>query len=147
MMSTFCEHRNKFKFSNIKGAAERRHWVLSLIGSPVQVTVNNNNISNPTTEMPKDMTKSFYFASFSHVTDNHIKRFSTAFDLPHWRTVGPGLNLEGTCKNKDCSAFEKKVWSPRGYGQFHLSYQIRNTPCVSCGKNLKKVECAGIWKG
>jgi len=66
--------------------------------------------------MPKDMTKSFYFASFSSVSDYHIKKFSKSNDIPDWRTVSPGLNLEGKCKNKECEAYNKKVWSPLGYG-------------------------------
>lgn len=61
----------------------------------------------------------FLFASFSAVDDRHIRGFSKA-PLPHWRTVYPGLNLEGVCKNKKCDAYNHKVWSPLKYGQFHL---------------------------
>lgn len=66
--------------------------------------------------MPKDITKSFRFASFSSVADYHIKKFSISSDIPDWRTIYAGLNFEGICKNKECPAYNKKVWSPLGYG-------------------------------
>lgn len=37
------------------------------------------------------------------------------------RTVCPGLNLEGTCLNQSCKAFEKKVWVQKGYGMFRIA--------------------------
>lgn len=66
----------------------------------------------------KDMSKSgvlpFRFASFSQATDEHVRKFADS--APEWRTISAGLNLEGTCKNKNCKAMGQKVWSPLGYG-------------------------------
>lgn len=82
--------------------------------------------------------KSFNFPSFSELADYHIKKFgNSSGSSPNWRRISSGINLEGKCKNKDCEAYDENVWSRLGFGEFHLPYQVKNTPCKMCEHNLK----------
>lgn len=35
--------------------------------------------------------------------------------------VYDGLNLKGTCKNKQCTAYLQQVWVKKGYGNFSFA--------------------------
>jgi len=98
--------------------------------------------------MSKEFSKTFKFASFSSVSDHNIKKFEKKSSLISckWHNISPGLSVSGKCKNFDCPAYNDNVWTTLGFGSFNIAEWIRKTPCVSCGKHLKKVQSAVIYK-
>ena len=67
---------------------------------------------------------------FNNLEEPATKSFSS--DAPDWRIINKGLNLEGICKNKNCKAFDKKVWTNKQFGLFNLSKEVYKSPCPIC---------------
>ncbi len=66
---------------------------------------------------------------------------------PQWRTVIPGLNLEGKCLNSKCTAFGNWVCDPLGVGAFsmHMVRAKAKCPVKDCGKKLEGVTSCIFW--
>ena len=60
--------------------------------------------------------------NFNNMDQAIIKNFSP--DAPDYRTINKGLNFEGICKTMKCSAYNKKVWIPKGYGNFSVNKEV-----------------------
>jgi hypothetical protein len=71
--------------------------------------------------MPNDHEKfvSVTLPDITQVDTTKITNFSSS--APDWRKIRKGLNMEGKCKTKQCKAYDKKVWTPLGYGTFIMS--------------------------
>ncbi|WP_316357043.1 ubiquitin-like protein [Candidatus Neptunichlamydia sp. REUL1] len=67
-------------------------------------------------------------------------------DAPNWRTVYPGLNLEGLCKTIDCVAKGEIVWISKGFGKFNINREVSRANCPQCNKTAEKVENFGFFK-
>jgi hypothetical protein len=100
--------------------------------------------------MPADDDKfaPFTLPDVTKVDPSAIKKFSTDPNIPDWRTVGFGLNLEGICKNKKekCVAQGKKVWVNLGYGTFFMSMEVCQAKCPMCKKPTKGNKLIGMYK-
>lgn len=69
-----------------------------------------------------------------------------------YRICYPGLNIEGVCKNQDCSAFNQKVLCPQGMGCFDLVEDASQVSCPICGWYFKPegcvfIRCKFTWTG
>jgi hypothetical protein len=51
---------------------------------------------------------------------------------PIYMIVRNGLNLKGTCKNRNCVGFNKQVWVSIGYGQFDINRLRFKQSCPCC---------------
>jgi hypothetical protein len=72
---------------------------------------------------------------------NSTKQFRTkpATSESHlWEIVHPGLSLIGTCANKVCKAFEKKVYVRKGMGTFNMAEECSEATCSGCQKPFEK---------
>lgn len=100
--------------------------------------------------MPGDDDKyvPFTLPDVTKVNASLIRKFSTAPNIPVWRTLGFGLNLEGICKNKKekCAAQGKRVWVNLGYGEFHMSEQVYQAKCPMCKKPTKGNKLIGLYE-
>jgi hypothetical protein len=64
---------------------------------------------------------------FSEMKDATVSQLSA--HAPDWRTVAPGVCMEGKCMNANCDAFERMVIETLGFGEFSCNRQIR---CPAC---------------
>ena len=98
--------------------------------------------------MPVDQEKfsTFNLPDVTKIDPSVITKYSTAKNVPSWRTLVKGLNLEGTCKNEkeNCAANGKKVWVGLGYGTFHMSMAVCQAKCPVCKKPTKGDKKIGI---
>jgi hypothetical protein len=46
----------------------------------------------------------------------------TPYTPGSYRVVYPGMNVEGTCNNTKCYAYNKRVWIQKGFGDFDIGY-------------------------
>ncbi len=82
--------------------------------------------------------------SFNHMT--HEKRVAFSEAAPKWRAVIPGLNLTGTCINKECVASGKRVVIPKGIGAFHIDLASHLSKCPCCNTIATNINNAGFYK-
>ena len=60
--------------------------------------------------------------------------------VPNWRKVIPGLNLEGTCTNPQCEAYQfTDVLCCIGMGKQDFGRLSATSKCPCCSKRLRKV--------
>ena len=75
---------------------------------------------------------------FSSMNDAHYQKF--AKEAPSWREATKGLNLQGTCANEDCQAFNQRVVINKGMGHIkNIGKELFNSNCPACGLKAKKV--------
>lgn len=60
---------------------------------------------------------------------------------PRWRICDDGLNLEGTCKNISCKAFNNMVIMQMGQGVFDFTYDLHKCKCPLCKKFIRPETC------
>jgi hypothetical protein len=53
--------------------------------------------------------------------------------------------MEGKCKNKECKAFENKVWIKKGFGNFIINKEVYLSKCPICNQNCKEVENMALY--
>jgi hypothetical protein len=65
-------------------------------------------------------------------------------DHPAWRRALPGLCLDGVCLNIQCSAFEHKVITNQGIGQFNIviNSTVITSQCPLCKITVQPTTCA-----
>mmetsp|Transcript_4561 Transcript_4561/g.409 ORF Transcript_4561/g.409 Transcript_4561/m.409 type:complete len:92 (+) Transcript_4561:301-576(+) len=70
---------------------------------------------------------------------------------PDYRIISKGLNLEGTCSNKDCEVYNKSAWCKHGFGDFNFNMITKISKCPICKENLKDINNVGYylcsWEG
>lgn len=52
------------------------------------------------------------------------------------RSVHPGLNLQGTCRNQECTVYQKEVWIQKGYDHFNIAKIVHQSLCPICCKKV-----------
>ncbi len=57
-----------------------------------------------------------------------------------WDRPGPGMCIEGYCKNNRCAEYGKQLFLNRGFGTFRLGPEFINFECPSCSISLKDME-------
>lgn len=82
--------------------------------------------------------------SFSHM--EHEKRLALTSEGPSWYTISPGLNIQGTCKNADCEAFNDTVWIQKGMGAFSMDLESCVSQCPACHQIAKDINNAGFYQ-
>lgn len=62
------------------------------------------------------------WARFADVSNPELLTpYEFSDQAPEWRRAGQGLNVEGVCKNRGCSAYNEMVICPLGFATFNLS--------------------------
>lgn len=56
--------------------------------------------------------------------------------LPPWKHVSRGLNMEGTCTNRVCQAFNQKIVIQKGLGHFSVSDLAFEAKCPTCSNEV-----------
>lgn len=79
--------------------------------------------------------------SFVDVTQD-ILELKPIKDAPKWRRIHPGLNIMGTCYNRNCEVSYKKVWMPIGTNLFDLINH--HCICPMCKSSVKAENCGLI---
>ena len=59
------------------------------------------------------------------------------YDGPDYLSLTPGLNIEGICENKACSAYNHSVIVNIGLGRFNILMLSNHSPCTLCDKVIK----------
>uniref|UniRef100_A0A0G4GFC9 Ubiquitin-like domain-containing protein n=1 Tax=Chromera velia CCMP2878 TaxID=1169474 RepID=A0A0G4GFC9_9ALVE len=72
-----------------------------------------------------------------------VQQFSDS--APSWRTVRPGLNLHGKCKNRNCRAYGHQVIMPQGMESFDFILSSADCTCPECGIWTQPETC-GFYK-
>lgn len=72
--------------------------------------------------------------SFVDMTSSLKKQFSD--QAPLWRILQPGLNLEGTCNNAGCAAYNQVVWVPCGIGTTNMNEIVNTAKCPCCKQDI-----------
>ncbi|KAL7270449.1 hypothetical protein RUND412_006847 [Rhizina undulata] len=65
-------------------------------------------------------------------------------NAPDWRQAVHGLNLDGTCENKSCRAYKKRIlckWGFRNNGVFDFVHDQSECKCPICGKFVEPKNC------
>lgn len=70
------------------------------------------------------------FAMVDVFQDSARRILHWSTDAPFWRSVVPGLVLEGTCTNIECEAHLQNVFCSRRFGTFDMRHQ--KVCCPSC---------------
>lgn len=79
---------------------------------------------------------------FVDIATATMERRTWSESAPRWRVAGPGLCLEGVCKNKDCKAENKMVIVNIGYGDIDfLNVAAKKSYCPICSTRVKPVTC------
>ena len=79
---------------------------------------------------------------FADLSDERaLKRRRVGTKGPSWRTVRPGLCLEGPCQNPRCEAHGQMVIIPQGFTGFDLHRQAHTPNCPSCYKPVVPQTC------
>lgn len=75
------------------------------------------------------------------------KRVALTSEGPAWRTVAPGLNLKGVCKNDQCAASNQTVWIQRGISSyFNMNRECETAPCPQCKEFVTDVNNCGFYR-
>ena len=80
--------------------------------------------------------------SFNHMENEKKIAFGEG---PSWRAIIAGLNLCGTCTNKDCVEFGQPVWIPKGIGIFHIDIESLMSECPCCYEITSDINNAGFY--
>ncbi len=73
------------------------------------------------------------------VEENEIIR-NISKTAPEYKFISKGMNLEGTCQNKGCKAFNKKAWFQAGYSDiFPMPEIVTESTCPLCKTYMKDV--------
>ena len=87
---------------------------------------------------------------FANVSSkDSFKKVDLTSEGPEWLTVTPGINFEGTCKNRFCKAKNEIVIIQKGFydstgGTCVLNYEITQLECPICKQALDKNEINGV---
>lgn len=86
---------------------------------------------------------------FASLDEGASRGFSNT--APDYRTIRPGLNLEGKCKNSECPVFEKLCWSNLGFNEdsgFDIGRAIMHAKCPLCDERLdsSSIKSCGFYK-
>lgn len=73
--------------------------------------------------------------------DDALQKRRVGSGGPSWRTVRPGLCLEGPCLNRQCEAFGQMVIIPQDYSYFDLHRRMRAVDCPFCSKEVVPETC------
>ena len=70
-------------------------------------------------------------------------------DGPEWKTVAPGINIDGICRNRFCQAKNDAVEIQIGFydstgGICRLDNEITQLKCPMCKQRLDKNEVQGV---
>ena len=81
-------------------------------------------------------------------SEDSFKEIKLSNSAPDWRIIAPGINFEGTCKNRFCQA-ENNVYIRRGFydstgGTCMLNYEITQLECPICKQRLDKKDINGV---
>ena len=76
---------------------------------------------------------------FADVSKEKMTELQYSNDAPVWRTVWTGVNIFGTCENKNCVAFDKEVICPVGFGILDLIKDQDKIICPMCKKIFKGI--------
>ena len=115
--------------------------LLVIIGDDLSEKLPKENPDNSSLE------KAMGVASLAFV--NFRDEMNVFFDCraPQWRTVIPGLNLEGKCANPDCVASGNWVCDPLGINLFSM-HEVRakaKCPVKECSEKLEEVTSCIFW--
>ena len=93
---------------------------------------------------------SFLRLRFADVSsEDNFKKVDLTTEGPEWLTVTPGINFEGTCKNRFCKAKNQIVIIQKGFydstgGTCMLNSEITQLECPMCKQALDKNEVNGV---
>ena len=86
-------------------------------------------------------------------SEDSFKEMELITGGPEWSGIYPGINFDGTCKNRFCLANNEFVSIPRGFydstgGTCMLNYEITKLKCPVCRLTLDKneVNAVGVFK-
>lgn len=81
--------------------------------------------------------------SFADVSDrSNMQKHTWSEDAPPWRLAGPGLCIEGYCRNADCAANGHMVICNMGRSTFDLVLDAPDISCPMCCKHVGPETCA-----
>ena len=66
-------------------------------------------------------------------------------NIPSWRTITRGFNVEAICDNNGCAAKGRRVWKQYGMGEFSLNDILEITSCPKCKKTASKIDTFGFF--
>ena len=82
-------------------------------------------------------------ASFVDISqENKAKKLEFVSEAPDWRMCSPGLNLEGICTNKHCTAYNNWVIVMKSFGTYDLIYDEHENKCPMCSQYVETKKCA-----
>lgn len=86
--------------------------------------------------------------SFADVSDgSKLAKLELVTTGPEWRTCEEGLNVEGLCENRDCSAYGEMIIQPMEFEYFNL--MKNDIQCPECHVKVKPITCgfySCAWK-
>jgi len=73
--------------------------------------------------------QSFKFNDFSTKVEHNLGKYN---ENVKYLVVYPGVNIKGTCKNKNCKGYLKNVWVKKGYGIMNVGQIKTGNICPCC---------------
>jgi len=71
-----------------------------------------------------------------------LKTEPFATNVPKWRLICKGLNVEGICSNTYCEAYKKYVACQKGFVILNVADIVSNNQCPACGLFVKPITCS-----
>ncbi len=109
-------------------------------------TLSDYNIQKDTTVKLAIRLRGGGTPSLTFVNMRLTEELEFSDSAPQWRTVRPGMNLKGICKNTICAANGQVVWVPKDFGIFNMLKECRTAACPACQGPIDDVKNFGIYK-
>ena len=108
-------------------------------GSTIELNIELPGGTPPTTMNkitipPEPCGKGVPFADVANSSGWERRQWSRK--APKWRTAQKGLCIEGICKNRQCSAYKKKIIMNLGFEEFDLIEDSHECKCPMCKQHI-----------